>query len=89
MCNQAPAKAHGPRITLVSAEGSKQGETGRRDGAPTVRAALTRRHAESFKGKKRGDRVLALGKHKRIPLKRPPAFAKQHMSADESRLLVR
>lgn len=73
---------------MVSAAGSKEGEVGRGDRAPTVRVALIRCHEESFKGKKRGDMVLALGKHKCILFKRPPVFAKQHMSADEPWLLV-
>lgn len=47
---------------LVFAGGSKEGEVGRGDGAPTVRVALIRCHGESFKGKKRADMVLALGK---------------------------
>lgn len=73
---------------LVFAGGSKEGEVGRGDGAPTARVALIRCHGESFKGKKRADMVLALGKHKCIPLKRPPVSAKQHVSADEPWLLV-
>lgn len=69
VCNQSSAKAHGPRTMLASGGGSKEEEIGKICWAPTVRGG-------SFRRKKGGDMVPALGKHKCIPLKKATSVCK-------------